>query len=110
MENLKDLGSAMGFASKYNGKPALITKSGNISQGEDYLEMGINTFRFAFLTKKGIHYILNRVKDMDLHAAFTLEGRDNDELPEQTVLTARLKGIDLARLAQPTEDLPEAPA
>ena len=32
VENLKDLGSAFGFASKYNGKPALITKSGNISQ------------------------------------------------------------------------------
>ena len=32
MENITDLGSAFGFASKYNGKPALITKSGQIAQ------------------------------------------------------------------------------
>ena len=32
VENITDLGSAFGFASKYNGKPALITKSGQIAQ------------------------------------------------------------------------------
>ena len=97
MENLKDLGSAMGFASKYNGKPALITKSGNISQGEDYLEMGINTFRFAFLTKKGMSMSLPRTSEMVLHAGITIEGREDDELPEQMIAVCMVKHLDLTQ-------------
>ena len=95
MENLKDLGSAMGFASKYNGKPALITKSGTIAQGDDYLEIGINTFRFAFLTKKGIKMALPRTAEMVLQAGLTIEGRDDEELPEQMIAVAYVKHLDL---------------
>ena len=97
VENLKDLGSAFGFASKYNGKPALITKSGNISQGEDYIEMGVNAFRFAYLTKKGISMALPRSSEMVLQAGVTIEGRDDDELPEQMIAVAYVKHLDLTQ-------------
>ena len=86
VDNMKSLG--LGWVEKYNGKPALLTKSGSLYRGDDYVEVDVNTMRFAYLTKKGINYVLNRVKDMEIHAAFTLEGRENDELPEQTLLAA----------------------
>ena len=95
VENLTDLGSAFGFAKQYNGKPALITKSGNISQGDDYLELGINSFRFAFLTKKGMRMALPRSAEMVLQAGITIEGRDDEELPEQMIAVAYIKNLDL---------------
>lgn len=97
VENITDLGSAFGFASKYNGKPALITKSGQIAQGEDYIEMGINTFRFAFLTKKGVNMSLPRSNEMVLQAGVTIEGREDDELPEQMIAVAYVKHLDLTQ-------------
>eukprot|EP00965_Chrysotila_dentata_P090988 3003973-Pleurochrysis_carterae.AAC.1 len=36
MDNLKELG--LNSLAKYNGKPALITKSGSVFQGDDYVE------------------------------------------------------------------------
>ena len=61
MENLKDLGSAMGFASKYNGKPALITKSGSVYRGDDYLEVRIRAYHSLLSTQYSVlstHYSL----------------------------------------------------
>ena len=48
---MRDLGLGR-FIEGYNGKPALITKSGSIYRGDDYLEMDMNTFRFAYITRK----------------------------------------------------------
>jgi len=99
MENLKEAG--LTWLQKYNGKPALITKSGRMSVGDDFVEMSMNTFFFAYITKKGISSILPRVKDLKLHCAVTIEGRDNDELPEQALAAGRIPGLDLQRLATP---------
>ena len=101
---MKSLG--LGWVEKYNGKPALLTKSGSLYRGDDYMEIDVNMFRFAYLTKKGINQFLGRVKDMELHVSLTLEGRDNEELPERTLLAAKLKGVDLFKLAK---ELPPAP-
>ena len=40
---------------------------------------------------------------MDIHAAVTLEGRDDDELPEQVLLTARICRFDLLERAKEVE-------
>ena len=47
---MKQLGLGS-FFEKYNGKPALITKSGSVDRGEDYLEVGAssNPARFGSL-------------------------------------------------------------
>lgn len=105
IDNIDSLGLPRWITS-YNGKPALSTKSGSIYRGDDYIEVCMNTFRFMFLTKTGIHYLINRSREFDLHAAFTLEGRDDDELPERTLLAARIRGLDLAAMAREME-LPE---
>ena len=42
-ENIKELGLG-GFIEKYNGKPALCTKSASIFVGDDYVEIDVNLF------------------------------------------------------------------
>ncbi len=59
--------------------------------------MGINTFRFAFLTKKGMSMSLPRTGEMVLHAGITIEGREDDELPEQMIAVCMVKHLDLTQ-------------
>ena len=106
--------AGLGWVERYNGKPALITKSGAVYRGDDYIEVCMNTFRFAYLTKKGVQGLLGRIGDFDLHAAITLEGRVDEELPEQVLAAVRIQGLDLLRLAyegelpDPGESTPSA--
>ena len=97
VDNIKTIGISM--IEKYNGKPALLTKSGSVHRGDDYIELGLNTFRFGYTTKKAVSMMFHRIKDLDFHAAVTLEGRSDDELSEQALLAVRLKGLDLPKLA-----------
>jgi len=98
MDNLKELGLS-GMLERYNGKPALVTKSGSLHVGDDYIEVGVNTFRFAYLTKKGVQHVLPRIHELKLHCAVTIEGRENDELPEQALAACRLSGFNLIKRA-----------
>ena len=79
----------------YNGKPALITKSGAVLRGDDYLLLTINLFRFGLMTKKGMHYLLPRLNEFDLHCGLTLEGREDDELDECVLCAARVSSTQL---------------
>jgi len=98
LDNMDKLGLP-GWIAGYNGKPALITKSGAVYRGDDYMEVDMNTFRFGFLTKKGVNYLFPRFGEFDFHAALTMEGREDDELPEQTLLATRIRGLDVVKLA-----------
>ncbi|EWM28001.1 protein of unknown function DUF1336 [Nannochloropsis gaditana] len=90
------------FISNYNGKPVLITKSGRLHQGisssngEDllYIEMDICVHRFAYVARKGFRYLQKRFSKMILDIAFLVEGREEDELPEQILGAARLNNVD----------------
>lgn len=55
--------------------------------------------RSGLITKKGLHYLLPRLGEFELHGAVTIEGRDDAELPEQALLAVRLRGLDFAKLA-----------
>tara|TARA_B110001452_G_scaffold59625_1_gene46423 strand:- start:375 stop:3281 length:2907 start_codon:yes stop_codon:yes gene_type:complete len=100
VENIADLGSAMSFVKQYNGKPVLITKSGRISRGDDSFEMAMNAFRFSYITKKGVKFALSRgTADMEIMSGITIEGREDDELPEQMIGVAHFKGIDFLNQA-----------
>ena len=46
LDNMDKLGLP-GWITGYNGKPALVTKSGALYKGEDYLEIDMNCFRFG---------------------------------------------------------------
>jgi len=105
IENAKAVGLP-GWLEGYNGKPALITKSGAIYRGDDYIELTMNLYRFGFLTRKGMHHLLPRLGEFELHCAVTIEGREDDELDERTILAAKIQGIDVITIAK-TGVLPE---
>ena len=50
--------------------------------------------------------LFNRIKDFDFHAALTLEGRKDDELPEQVLAAAKIKNLAMDKFAY-EEELPE---
>lgn len=78
--------------------------AGALNRGDDYLEISINTFRFAFVTKKGVSHLMGTIPKMELHTAVTLEGRDDDELPEQTLLAVRMRGLDIVKMSKELRD------
>jgi hypothetical protein len=51
----------------------------------------------GYLAKKALNYVVPRIGDFHFHSALTLEGRDDEELPEQTLLAARIVGADLEK-------------
>lgn len=57
----------------------LITKSGSVHRSDDlegptsYLEMGINTFRFAYITKLGMSKFIPSLHKLCLHITVTIE-------------------------------------
>ncbi len=68
----------------------LITKSGTLWHGPQYAEMDINVRMFSFLARKGLAALKPRFAQMVLDVAFLVEGRGDEELPEQLLGCARL--------------------
>ena len=94
------------------GKPVLITKSGSITPSAEemtgpdgYLELGVNTFRFAYITKLGMSKFIPTLHKLRLHIGVVIEGRDNAELPEQALVACHIHGLDLKDMAK---ELPNA--
>ena len=48
--------------------------------------------------------MLSVVAKADIHAAITIEGREDAELPEQTLACVRIQGLDLLAVAQEVEE------
>jgi len=76
-------------AKSYNGKPALINKTGILSSfggpplsSTHGLEMDINIHAFGYLARSGLQTIYRDFQDFILSIAFCLEARSDDELPE----------------------------
>jgi len=115
------------FISNYNSKPVLVTKSGRLFQGFSspssscsssssfsssssspsssspdllYLEMDIKVHKFAFLAKKGLRYLQGKFPAMVLEVAFLIEGRREEELPEQVLGAARLNHVEYEKAAE----------
>ena len=61
--------------------------------------------KVGLMTRKGISAMLEKLAKADLHAAITIEGRDDHELPEQTLAAARIRGLDFGKLAVDADDL-----
>ena len=91
---------------KFNGKPAIINKVASIFQGADWIEVDISIFDFPFMAKRGLYALKDRVPDLTLRAGFTVQGEDDDELPEILLGGADFWGLDF-RCARV---LPEPPS
>lgn len=73
------------FAKGYNGKPALINKTGVLTRcGPDdaYLNMDVNIHGFGYMARSGLQSIFRDFQDFILSIGFTVESRADDELPE----------------------------
>ena len=69
------------FIQGYNGKPALVTKSGTFTRHENYIEFTINVNMWAFLARKGLHTLIPTFPDFIFNIGFTIEARKDEEMP-----------------------------
>lgn len=84
---VKNANALPALARKYNGKPALISKTGKLRRGRTkdghtFLEMAVNVHAFGYLARLGFHSLYDNFKNYVVSAGFTIEGRVDDELPE----------------------------
>jgi len=77
------------FLRGYNGKPAIINKSGQLFFGKtsgpnpySYMEMDILVHTFAFIARKGLYSVRDSISRMSLRAGFVIQAEDDDEMPE----------------------------
>ena len=99
VEDLEKLGLPS-FIAGYNGKPALITKSGHFQRHPTYIEMTVNVHRWGYLARKGLHLLRPDFPRMVMNIGFTIEGRSDEELPEVLLGGCRMIRFDLERVAQ----------
>ena len=81
--------------SGYNSKPVLIKKTGSLTrrvvpQAGVVLEMNVNVHTWPYTTRKGFNMLLPAFPTMILDSAFVIEGRSDEEVPEQIIGCARL--------------------
>mmetsp|Transcript_16437 Transcript_16437/g.20529 ORF Transcript_16437/g.20529 Transcript_16437/m.20529 type:complete len:329 (+) Transcript_16437:135-1121(+) len=86
------------FITGYNGKPTLITKSGNFTRYPNYIEMSINVHMFAYLAKKGLYTLHKKFPTFVLNVGFTIEARDDSQMPEVLLGGCRVLNLDLAKV------------
>ena len=97
LENIDSLGLPRQLT-RFNGKPALINKSGMLHAGDGYLEMDVAIDKFSFLAKRGLHSVIDTLKTFDIHAGFVLQGTSDDELPELIIGAGRCPFVDYTKL------------
>jgi len=73
----------------YNGKPAIVFKTGKTYQGpisgnahDRYFEMDINVHDFAYVPRKALNSTLDKLPGMKIGSAYVIQGESDDELPE----------------------------
>ena len=104
-----------GFISKFNGKPILINKSGEVvkyyegetagtlvkgdAAGKDCkaINMHINVHVFSYIARKGLFTLQKSFKTTNLNVAFTIEGRCDEELPEVVLGCCKLSRIEMEK-------------
>jgi hypothetical protein len=75
-----------GLVSRYNGTPFLIhDKEAEFFKGDNYFEFDVDMHTFSSLTRNAFYHLKGLLKSIRAHFAFVIEGRSDDELPEQLV-------------------------
>jgi hypothetical protein len=87
------------FIHGYNGKPALVTKSGTFTRHENYIEFSINVNYWAFLARKGLHTLIPYFQDFIFNVGFTIEARSDEEMPEVLLGGCRIMNLDPEKAA-----------
>ena len=87
---------------KWNGKPVLMADKGRprpgisaFSRGDDYLEFNIDVgLSFSYMARGAIYLVQDKLVAMDAVIGFTIEGKAEDELPEQMLGAVSINRVD----------------
>lgn len=82
------------FIQGYNGKPALVTKSGAFTRHATHIEFAINIHKWAYLARKGLYTLTPSFPDFVLNLGFTIEARKDEEMPEVLLGGCRILNLD----------------
>jgi len=97
---------------QYNGKPALITKSGTCEKSPDgeWLEVDFDVRKFIWLARSMLCSLHDRLQKASLHIGFVIQGCEDDELPENVIGEMRIHNLDVLGAkriwAEPCDPLP----
>eukprot|EP00415_Alexandrium_ostenfeldii_P001878 UN1878 len=87
----------MSTVRKFNGKPCLITKSGTVFKDPagEWLEVDIDIRRFCKLARTMLISLRELLPRSSVHCGFTIQGCDEEELPEGIVIDMWLHNVNL---------------
>lgn len=84
---------------RYNGKkPAIITRSGYLISGPEYLEMDVDIRKFCWAARQGLHQVWERTSEARITLAAVIQGDQATELPERIFGCATLNRLDFPHL------------
>ena len=87
VENMEDVGFP-DIVSGYNGKPVLVTKSARLGfvpskESCEILEIEFDVRLWSILARKSLYSLREKLKDARCQIGMLIEGKSDDELPEQ---------------------------
>eukprot|EP00936_MAST-01D_sp_MAST-1D-sp1_P000429 g429.t1 len=107
IDNISVLGLSP-LVTQYNGKPVLVTKSGTLFRGEvpagtsatnktavPYLEIDVNVHRWAYLPRKALHSLRERMGEMLVKVGFVVQAETDEEMPECIFACAAVNMLDI---------------
>jgi len=82
---------------RYNAKPFVIRNTSSFYKGDTipYLEVDIDVHEFNSIAKRVFSGLRDFIPDLNLNFAWTIEGREDDELPERTISACTVKNLNV---------------
>jgi len=83
---------------KYHHKPVLMTKSGKVFKSTDgeWMEIGVDVRRFSSFAKNMLVTLRDLLPEASVHFGFTIQGQEDEDLPEGILFDLRLHYANLA--------------
>jgi hypothetical protein len=99
VENTEEVGFP-DIVAGYNGKPVLVTKSSKLSMYPsqekcEILEIEYDVRLWSILARKTLHSLRDKFKEARCQIGMVIEGRNDEELPEQLLGCVRIHYLDI---------------
>lgn len=81
----------------FNNKPALVTNSAKVVQSllPEVVEVDFDVRQWVYLARSTLARYHQRAKDVEFNAAYLVEGKSDDELPEQVLGCMTIWSMDI---------------
>ena len=79
---------------KYHQKPMLAKPQVAYYAGAEYIEVDLNIHHYNYITRRYFHALRGTLQEGVMDMALVMEGRKNEELPEQVLAAVRLQKLD----------------